>query len=82
MTTRPPSLRLSTICIGVQMDSQWGQRTKKQGKVQKVKVTVCVVAFSAQPPNCNSYNFCIYFLNQLQQVLLESLESLFLDGSI
>jgi len=54
---------------------------KKQGKVQKVKVTVCAVAFSAQPPTCNSYNFCNSFPNLLQQVLLESLESLFSDGS-
>ena len=39
------------------------------------------VAFSAQPPTLNSYNFCNSFPNQLQQVLLESLESLFSDGS-
>jgi len=40
-----------------------GAKNKKQGKVQKVKVTVCPVAFSAQPPTCNSYNFWNSFPN-------------------
>ena len=52
-------------------------KNQKVGKVQKVKVIVCPVAFSAQPSTCNSYNFCNSFPNQLQQVLLETLESLF-----
>jgi len=56
-------------------------KNQKVGKVQKVKVTVYPVAFSAQPSTCNSYNFCNCFPNQLQQVLLESLEILFSDGS-
>jgi len=43
-----------------------GTKSKKLGKVQKVKVTVCPVAFSAQAPTCTSYNFCISFPNQLQ----------------
>ena len=40
-----------------------GAKNKKPGKVQKVKVTVCAVAFSAQPPTCSSYNFCNSFPN-------------------
>ena len=39
------------------------------------------VAFSAQPPTLNSYNFCNYFPNLVQQVFLEILESLFSHGS-
>jgi len=41
----------------------------------------CPLAFSAQPPTSNSCNFFNSFLNQLQQLLLESLKSLFSDGS-
>jgi len=46
-----------------------------KGESDRLPVTV-----SAQPPTLNSYNFCNSFSNQLQQVFLESLESLFLDG--
>ena len=54
-------------------------KSKQSTKGESDKLTV---AFSAQPPTLNSYNFCNSFPNQLQHVFLESLESPFPYGSI
>ena len=58
-----------------------GSKGPKSKHSTKGESDMLPVTVSAQPPTLNSYNFCNSFPNQLQQVLLESLESLFSDGS-
>ena len=50
-------------------------------KGQKANIVQSMLLVCAQPPTLTSHNFCTTFPNKLQHVLLDSLGSLFLNGS-
>ena len=71
-------------CLQVAKGFKWTANGSKEPKSKHSTKGVSdrlPVAFSAQPPTLNSYNSWNSFLNPLQQVFLERLESLFSNGS-
>jgi len=71
-------------CLQVAKGFKWitnGSKELKSKHSTKGASDRLPVAFSAQPLTLNIYNFWNSFPNLLQQVLSESLESLFSNGS-